>query len=115
MNYLIWDKKTPINGVGAEAIKDSFNVRPQDEIFLIMKGSRVTELQFKDVIISNLNLSPEMTIDQVAQEYVKVKLKEEVRTQQDGTLLGKQQEEIEELKKQNAELSYLIMQQGGAL
>lgn len=115
MNYVIWDKKAPINGVDAPTIMESFNVKPQDEIFLIMRGNRVTELQFKDVIISNLNLSMDLPIEQVAQEYVKVKLKEEMKTQQDGTLLGKQQEEIEALKKQNAELSYLMMQQGGAL
>lgn len=115
MNYLIWDKKSPINGVDAPTIIESFNVKTQDEIFLIVKGSRVTELQFKDVIISNLNLSRDLTIEQVAQEYVKVKLKEEMNTQQDSTILQKQQEEINAIKKQNAELSYLIMQQGGAL
>lgn len=115
MKAIVWNKTDEINGVGAEEVIKAHNIKETDEIFLVMIGTRVTELQFKDIIVSNYNLDANLSCDEVAQKYLEIRQQEEQKQQQEVLNLQKQQEEINAIKKQNAELSYLIMQQGGAL
>lgn len=115
MQSTVWNKKDSINGVSAEEVIKAHNIKESEEIFLIKNGARTTELQFKDIIIANYKLDPNLTCEEVAQKYLSIKQQEEQKQQEEILSLQKQQEEINAIKKQNAELSYLIMQQGGAL
>ena len=73
--FKIWDKKEKINGVDAEVVIKSNNIKQEDEIFLVIDDNtlKVTEIQFKDVICLNYNISIDLTTEEVAQEYIKIK------------------------------------------
>lgn len=112
----VWNKREPINGVSASDVIKSQMIDVSEEIFLVLNGERVTEVQSKSVIASNYNIDANLSCEEVAQKYLELKQQEEQKQQEEALNLQKQQQEIEALKKQNAELSYLIMQQqGGAL
>lgn len=111
----VWDKKESINGIEASRVMEIKEIGIMEEIFLVVEGERVAEIQRKSVIASNYNLDLNLTCEEVAQKYLEIKQQEEQKQQQEILNLQEQQQEIEALKKQNAELSYLIMQQGGAL
>lgn len=116
MKAIVWNKKEDINGVSASEVVKSHNIKETDEVFLIMTGTRVVELQFKDIIVSNYNLDPNLSCREVAQKYLDIKQQEEQKQQEEIISIQKQQEEINSLKKQNAELMYMMMQnQGGTI
>lgn len=112
----VWDKEESINGIEAKRVMESEGISLMEEIFLVLEGERVKEIQRKSIIASNYNIDANLSCLEVAQKYLKIKQQEEQQVQQDIKTLEQQQVEIDALKKQNAELSYLIMQQqGGAI
>lgn len=116
MEVIVWNKIDDINEVSASDVIKAYNIKETDEIFLVMMGTRVTELQFKDTIASNYNIDANLSCEEVAQKYLEIKQQEEQKQQEEALNLQKQQDEINSLKKQNAELMYMMMQnQGGTI
>lgn len=102
--YRIWDKKSDINGVSCEEIfetrKDLKNTN--DDIFLIEDAyGIVTEIQFKRSIQSIYNMPKELTVEQVAQEYLRIKEDEQVKAEKQILTLEEQQEKISVLQEEN--------------
>ena len=79
-NYKIWDRKSSINGVSCEEILENRrDIRDSgDDVFLIEDDyGLVSEIQFKKSIQSIYNMSNELTVEEVAQEYIRIKEEEE--------------------------------------
>lgn len=110
MKAIVWNKQDAINGISAYEVIHSHNIKESDEIFLVMNGGRVTELQFKDIIASNYNLDINMTVEQVAQKYVELREQEALKIQQEEQNKVSQQEQIDALKQENADITYALMQ-----
>ena len=110
--YKIWDKKEKINGVDAEVVIKSNNIKQEDEIFLVIDDNtlKVTEIQFKDVICSNYNISIDLTTEEVAQEYIKIKEEEKIQAQNDVNTLEELGDKISILEAENQALKEELSQ-----
>lgn len=112
--FFIWDKKSSINGSSADAILNS-NKKFRDDtvVFFTDEGMPVMH-DFVESLRLKFNMFEESN-EIVCQARLSEIIKQQNITHKDQLSLEKQQQEIEALKKQNAELSYLIMQQGGVI
>ena len=110
--FKIWDKKEKINGVDAEVVIKSNNIKQEDEIFLVIDDNtlKVTEIQFKDVICSNYNISIDLTTEEVAQEYIKIKEEEKIQAQNDVNTLEEIGNKISILEAENQALKEELSQ-----
>ena len=101
----IWDKIEPINGVNAEKIIKSHKIKDTDDIFLVLNDyNRVLELNFVSIIRDNFNLSYDFSVEQVAEEYLKIKEREKVQEEKEQTTLEEQEARISALEKENKQL-----------
>lgn len=105
----VWDKKESINGIEAERVMESQKIGIMEEIFLIVEGERVKEIQRKSVIVSNYNLDANLSCLEVAQKYLEIKQQEEQKQQEEIENKLTQQEEIEQIKQENASINYILM------
>ena len=102
----IWDKIEPINGVNAEKIIKSHKIKDTDDIFLVLNDyNRVLELNFVSIIRDNFNLSYDFSVEQVAEEYLKIKENEKVQEEKEQTTLEKQEARISILEKETKPLT----------
>ena len=110
--FKIWDKKEKINGVDAEVVIKSNNIKQEDEIFLVIDDNtlKVTEIQFKDVICLNYNISIDLTTEEVAQEYIKIKEEEKIQAQNDVNTLEEIGNKISILEAENQALKEELSQ-----
>ena len=110
--FKIWDKKEKINGVDAEVVIKSNNIKQEDEIFLVIDDNtlKVTEIQFKDVICLNYNISIDLTTEEVAQEYIKIKEEEKIQAQNDVNTLEELGDKISILEAENQALKEELSQ-----
>ena len=108
----IWDKKEAINGVSADIIIETRNIKQDDEIFLVVNDNthKVTEIQFKDIICSNYNLSMKLSVEEVAQEYIKIKEEEKIQAQNDVNTLEEIGDKISILEAENQALKEELSQ-----
>lgn len=114
--FKIWNKIDDINGTSASEVMSSQRIGMHDEVFLVMKGERVSEIQLKSIITSAFNLDANLSCEEVAKKYLEIKQQEEQKQKEEIENKLTQQEEIEQLKKQNAEFMYMMMQnQGGTI
>jgi len=104
--FKVWNKKEKINGVDAEIIIKSNNIKQEDEIFLVIDDNtlKVTEIQFKDVICLNYNISIDLTTEEVAQEYIRIKEAEKQQAEKEQTTLENQEVRISTLEAENQAL-----------
>ena len=80
MNYKIWDRKEKINNVNAEYFIESLNIRETDGVFLILDSNEEVQAVEIDRIIKGVyNLDANLTVEEVAQEYVKIKEEEKMQ------------------------------------
>lgn len=70
MEYKIWDKKESINNVSAEEVLNSMPELKNADVILLIQNNRVTNIEDKDVLISNLNLDSSLSIQEVAEKYI---------------------------------------------
>lgn len=70
MEYKIWDKKESINNVGAEEVLNSMPELKDADVILLIQNNRVTNIEDKDVLISNLNLDSNLNAQEVAEKYI---------------------------------------------
>lgn len=110
--FKVWNKKEKINGVDAEVVIKSNNIKQEDEIFLVIDDNtlKVTEIQFKDVICSNYNISIDLTIEEVAQEYIRIKETEKLQVEKKQVTLESQEARISTLEAENQALKEELSQ-----
>nr|DAH12592.1 MAG TPA: hypothetical protein [Caudoviricetes sp.] len=70
MEYKIWDKKESINNVSAEEVLNSMPELKNSDVILLIQNNRVTNIEDKDVLISNLNLDSNLSVQEVAEKYI---------------------------------------------
>lgn len=70
MDYKIWDKKESINNVSAEEVLNSMPELKNSDVILLIQNNRVTNIEDKDVLISNLNLDDNLSVEEVAEKYI---------------------------------------------
>lgn len=110
MNYKIWDKTSPINGVSAETILENrLDLRNEKEIFLIEDDyRRVTNIELVSIIKSNLQLDNSLTAEQTAEAYIKHIETVNENLNKDSNILEINNTDIESLKVQNENLTKMI-------
>ena len=106
MKYKIWNKKDKINNVDAEYIINTYNVKKEDEIFLILDSitNRVSEIQFKDIISTNYGIDISLSCEEVAQEYIRIKEEEKQQAENHMNTLEDMGNKISILEQNNQEL-----------
>jgi hypothetical protein len=73
MNCKIWDKKENINGIDAEYVIDSMRIQENDEVFLILdNANNVQAIEIARIIKGVYNLDINLTVDEVAKEYIRI-------------------------------------------
>lgn len=76
--YIIWNKIDKINGIDANYYIKELNIRDNDEVFLIGESlDTVNIIEISRIIKLNYNLDPGLSVEEVAQEYLKIKQREE--------------------------------------
>ena len=101
----IWDKIEPINGVNAEKIIKSHKIKETDDIFLVLNNyDRVLELNYVEVIRNNFNLSKNLTKEEVAKEYLKIKEGEKLQAEKEANALEEMVNKISILEAENETL-----------
>ena len=70
MEYKIWDKKESINNVSAAEVLSSMPELKNADVILLIQNNRVTNIEDKDVLISNLNLDSDLNAQEVAEKYI---------------------------------------------
>lgn len=107
MKYKIWNKKDKINGVNAEYVLESHNIKDSDEIFLVIDNyGNVTEIQFVRIIKSNLKLDVSLSAEETAQAYIDLKEKKEEEEIKEQINLEEQNKKIEILESQNSTILF---------
>ena len=105
MNYKVWDKEEDINGVSADCVIKSHNIKDEDEIFLIInEKGKVIEIQFKSIIADYYNLDNSLTCKQVAQEYLRIKEEEKLQEGKEQVAQKELQNKISILEAENETL-----------
>ena len=73
MNFKIWDKKEPINGVDAESILENRNdIRNEENVILIYNEGIVTNIELCSVLKNIYNFDSNFTVEEVANNYLKL-------------------------------------------
>lgn len=101
----VWNGTTPINGIPAEEVlaqRDDIR-RNLNDVFIVEDGyGNVTEIQFGRTIKANYQMDPELTLDQVAAQYLVEREKEEAAQ-------AEEQITHEQLQSQVAALQFEVM------
>ena len=101
---VIWDGQSPINGIEAEVVlanRDDLR-RALGDIFLVMQGEQVCEIQIGKIIAANYNMEEGMSLQEIADTYMVKKQEEEEAAEEER--MG-----VEELQEEVATLSYDVM------
>ena len=106
MNYKVWNKQDEINGVNAQEVKKSLNIQDSDEIFLILnEQGTITNVEFSQVIKANHGLDNGLSVDEVAQEYIRIHKEEKDRIENEqASNEEKARDKIDILQAENADL-----------
>lgn len=102
MNYKIWDKKEKINNVSAECIINDLSIREEDNVFLIIDHlDEVQCIEIDRIIKSVYNLDKNLSVDEVAKEYIRIKKEENTQAKNRMLSLEEQANKISVLEAQN--------------
>ena len=105
MNYKIWNKIDTINNTDAQYFIDSLKIRENDGVFLILDDlEEVQAVEIDRIIKSVYNLDQNLTTEQVAQEYIRIKEEEKLQAEKEQMTLEEQAKKISILQEQNANL-----------
>ena len=99
MRYKIWDREEKINNVDAEYIINSLNVRETDGVFLIIDHlDEVQAIEIDRIIKGVYNLNANLTVEEVAQEYIKIKEEEKLQVSRQAINMEEQSMKISNLE-----------------
>ena len=105
MKYKIWNKKDKINNVDAEYVINSLNIRETDNVFLIIDQlEEVQAIEIDRIIKSVYNLDVNLSVEEVAKEYIRIKEEEKLQAEKDVVTLEEQQNKISILEAENETL-----------
>ena len=105
MNYKIWDRKEKINNVDAEYIINSLSIRETDGVFLVIDHlEEVQAIEIDRIIKSVYNLDKNLSVEEVAQEYLRIKEEEKLQAEKDVVTLEEQGNKISILEAENETL-----------
>ena len=111
MNYKIWNKKEKINGASAEYIIESLNIRDTDEVFLVLDHlDEVQAIEIARIIKGVYNLDANLTVEEVAQEYIRIKEEEKIQAQNSIDTLEEIGDKISILESENKSLKEELTQ-----
>lgn len=110
MKYKIWNKIDKINNVDSQHFIKNLNIQQSDGVFLILdNNTNVKSVEIDRVIKSVYNLDANLSCEEVAQKYLEIKQQEEQKQKEEIENKLKQEGEIEQLKKENANINYILM------
>ena len=99
MRYKIWDREEKINNVNAEYIINSLNVRETDGVFLIIDHlEEVQAIEIDRIIKGVYNLDSNLTTEEVAQEYIRIKEEEKLQASRQAINMEEQSMKISNLE-----------------
>ena len=111
MKYKIWNKKDKINNVDAEYVINSLNVRETDGVFLIIDHlEEVQAIEIDRIIKGVYGLDANLTTEQVAKEYIRIKEEEKLQAEKEITTLEDMGNKISILEQENATLKEELSQ-----
>ncbi|MGG2953525.1 hypothetical protein [Geobacillus stearothermophilus] len=104
MIAVIWDKKTPINGVSAETYLQNNPHIANDDLILVMDEStnKVVRVESAQILKTIANIKEDLSPIEIFNEFER--LMEEQRAQN--------LDKITQLEKENAEMMYALMMGG---
>lgn len=112
MNYKIWDKQEKINNVEASYFIDSLNIRDTDGVFLILDTQdNVQAIEIDRIIKGVYELDSNLTTEEVAKEYIRIKEEEKIQSQNFIDLQTEMSERVISLEKENDQLKTKIQEQ----
>ena len=107
MTYKIWDKKEKINNVDAEYVIETLKISETDEVFLIVDSQdNIQAVEIDRIIKSVYNLDANLSVEEVAKEYIRIKEEERVQASRQSLNMEEQSTKIS-----NLETSILQMMQ----
>ena len=99
MNYKIWNKKDKINGVNADYFIKDLSIRDTDGVFLVLDNlEEVQAIEIDRVIKGVYNLDANLTVEEVAQEYIRIKEEEKLQVSRQVTNMEEQSMKISNLE-----------------
>ena len=105
MNYKIWNKKDKINNVDAEYVVNSLNIRETDGVFLIIDQlEEVQAIEIDRIIKGVYNLDANLTVEEVAKEYIRIKEEEKQQAETHTNTLEEMEKKISILECENKAL-----------
>ena len=107
MNYKIWNKKDKINNIDADYFIKDLSIRETDGVFLIIDHlDEVQAIEIDRKIKGVYNLGANLTTEEVAQEYIRIKEEEKLQASRQSLNMEEQT-----IKISNLETSILQMMQ----
>ena len=111
MNYRIWNKKDKINNVDAEYVINSLNIRETDNVFLIIDHlNEVQCIEIDRIIKGVYNLDANLSVEEVAEEYIRIKEEEKIQAQNSIDTLEEIGDKISILESENKSLKEELTQ-----
>ena len=105
MKYKVWNKQDKINNVDAEYVINSLNIRETDGVFLIIDHlEEVQCIEIDRIIKSVYNLDANLSVEEVAQEYIRIKEEEKLQAENRIDTVEEHTNKIALLEKENADL-----------
>ena len=105
MNYKLWNKIDDIKGFNAKYWIDKLGISEDDGVFIVIdKVNTIRAVEIDRIIKSEYNLDINLTLDEVAQEYLRIKEEERLQTEKEQVTLEKQAEKISILEAENEKL-----------
>lgn len=110
LTYQVWDKVSPIKGFEADYWKKSLNIGEQDGVFIILNNGVVERVEIDTIIKANYSLDVNLTTEEVAIKYLEKKAQEEEEAKNAQTSVEQQGQEIQAIKKEQADLMFTLME-----
>ena len=99
MNYKIWNKKDKINGVNADYFIKDLSIRDTDGVFLVLDNlEEVQAIEIDRIIKGVYNLDANLTTEEVAQEYIRIKEEEKLQVSRQAINMEEQSMKISNLE-----------------
>ena len=105
MKYKIWNKIDKINGIEADHFIDNLKIQEHDEVFLILDSAdNVQCVEISSTIKGVYNLDANLSVEEVAEEYIRIKEEEKIQAQNSIDTLEDMGNKISILESENKAL-----------
>lgn len=104
MHYTVWNKQDNIKGLDAQYFIDNLKIQDSDGVFLVYKNGNLQAIEIDRIIKGVYNLDENLTTEEVAQEYIRIKNDGNQTSEKDQNVLDEYSKKINLLNTQNANL-----------